>query len=47
MGYAKQWHNYEHITNHNDAKRFEGWSIVLYVGDSNVRMASYKERDFF
>ena len=47
MGYAKQWHNYEDITNHNDAKRFEGWSIVLYVSDSNVRMASDKVRDLF
>ena len=47
MGYAKQWHNYEDITNHNDAKRFERWSIVYYVGESNVRMPSYKERDLF
>ena len=35
------------ITNHSDAKRFESWSIVLYVGDSNVRMPSNKERDLF
>ena len=47
MGYAKQWHNYEDITNHSDAKRFESWSIVYYVGESNVKMPSYKERDLF
>ena len=47
MGYAKQWHNYEDITNYNDAKRFEIWSIVYYVGESNVKMPSYKERDLF
>ena len=47
MGYVKQWHNYEHITNHNDAKRFESWSIVYYVGKSNVKMHCYKERDLF
>ena len=44
---AKQWYNYADITNHNDAKRFESWSIVLYVGDSNVKMPCYKERDLF
>ena len=43
MGYAKQWHNYEDITNHNDAKRFESWSIVYYVGESNVKKPSYKK----
>ena len=43
MGYAKQWHNYEDIRNHNDAKRFESWSIVYYVGESNVKMPSYKK----
>ena len=47
MGYAKQWHNYEDITNHNDTKRCETWFIVLYVGNSNVKMPSYKERDLF
>ena len=47
MGYAKQWHNYEDVTNHNDAKWFESWFIVLYVGRSNVKMRSYKERDLF
>ena len=47
MGYAKQWHNYEDINNHSDAKRFEIWSIVLYVGESNMKMPSYKERDLF
>ena len=45
MGYAEQWHNYEDINNHSEAKRFESWSIVLYVGDSNVIMPSNKERD--
>ena len=44
---AKQWHNYADITNHNDAKRFESLSIVLYVGDSNVKMPSYNGRDLF
>ena len=47
MGYAKQCHNYADITTHNAAKRFESWSIVLYVGESNVKMPSYKERDLF
>ena len=47
MGYAEQWHNYEDINNHSEAKRFESWSIVLYVGDSNVRIPSNKERDLF
>ena len=47
MGYTKQWHNYQDINNHSDAKMFESWSIVLYVGESNVKMPSYKERDFF
>ena len=47
MGYAKQWHNYADFTNHNDAKWIESWSIVYYVGESNVRMPSYKERDSF
>ena len=47
MGYAKQWHNYEDITNHSDAKRFESWSILYYVGKSNVKMPCYKERDLF
>ena len=45
MGYAEQWHNYEDINNHSEAKRFESWSIVLYVGDSNVIMPSNIERD--
>ena len=31
MGYAKQWHNYEYITNHSEAKKFESWSIVYYL----------------
>ena len=26
---------------------FASWFIVLYVGDSNVKMPSYKERDLF
>ena len=47
MGYAKQWHNYEDINNHSDAKRFESWYIVLYVVESNMKMLSYKERDLF
>ena len=47
MGYAKQCHNYADITTHNDANRFESWSIVLYVDESNVKMPSYKERDLF
>ena len=47
MGYAEQWHNYEDINNHSEAKRFESWSIVLYGGDSNVRIPSNKERDLF
>ena len=45
--FAKQFNNFADNTNHNDAKRFESWSIVLYVGDSNVRMPSNKERDLF
>ena len=47
MGYAKQWHNYEDITNHSDAKRCESWSILYYVGKCNVKMPSYEERDLF
>ena len=47
MGYAKQWHNYEDINNHSDAKRFESWSIVYYVSESNVKMPSNTERDLF
>ena len=43
MGYANYWHSYEDINNHSDAKRFEILYIVLYVGDSNVRMPSNKE----
>ena len=27
--------------------RFNSWFIVLYVGESNVRMPSNKERDLF
>ena len=26
---------------------FESWSIVLYVGGSNVKMPCFKERDLF
>ena len=47
MSYAKYCDSKIDITNHSDAKRFESWSIVLYVGDSNVRMPSNKERDLF
>ena len=47
MGYAKQWHNYEDITFHIDPKRFESWSILYYVGKSNVKMPYYKERDLY
>ena len=35
------------ITNHNDHKRFEGRFIVIYVGESNVKMTSNKERELF
>ena len=46
-GKAKLFHNETNITNHNDPYWFEGWFIVLYVGESNVKMPSNKERDLF
>ena len=47
MSYAKQWHNFEDIRNHSDAKSFDSWFIVLNVCDSNVKIPSSKERDLF
>ena len=47
VSFAKQFNNFGDNTHHNDAKRFETWSIVLYVGESNVKTSSYKERDLF
>ena len=38
------WHNYEDITNHSDAKRFESWFIVLYVGKSNIKCPLIRKR---
>ena len=43
MSYAKYCDSKMDITNHSDAKMFESWSIVLYVGDFNVKLPTKKE----